>query len=111
MSGHNDPNLIGLPEGFPVPELEYHFNPERKWAFDYAWPEAKVAVEIEGGIWKGGRHVHPSGFLKDIEKYNHAAADNWLVLRFPPGAKGFTLGKVDWDLVSKALFTMAKEKP
>lgn len=66
----------------PQAQREYRFHPERKWRFDFAWPERKVAVECEGGIWKRGRHVHPVGYLKDCEKYNAAALLGWRVFRF-----------------------------
>lgn len=65
----------------PHPEREYKFAPGRKWRFDFAWPEQKVAVEIEGGIWSHGRHVRGSGFSADCEKYNAAASLGWRVLR------------------------------
>jgi len=35
--------------GLPEPEREYRFHPRRKWRFDAAWPDAKLAVEVEGG--------------------------------------------------------------
>ncbi len=63
----------------PVPE--YRFHPTRKWRFDWAWPDFKIALEIEGGVWTGGRHIRGSGFVKDIEKYNEAAIANWKVIR------------------------------
>jgi very-short-patch-repair endonuclease len=66
-----------------VGELEYRFHPVRRWRFDMAFPEPKVAVEIEGGVWTGGRHVRGKGFRKDCEKYNTAAAMGWRVLRTP----------------------------
>src|SRR5687768_16750315 len=31
--------------------------PARRWRFDFAWPELKVAVECDGGTFTGGRHV------------------------------------------------------
>jgi len=49
-----------------------------------AWPELKVALEIEGGIWAKGRHVSPRGFILDCEKYNEASSLGWVVLRCPP---------------------------
>ena len=63
---------------------EYKFNPVRKWRFDFAFMEW-IAVEIEGGIWTQGRHTRGSGFVKDAEKYNTAAALGWRVFRFPSG--------------------------
>ena len=68
----------------PTPTPEYRFWPERLFRFDYAWPQSKVALEVEGGVWSGGRHTRGSGFLKDIEKYSEAAARGWLVLRCTP---------------------------
>jgi very-short-patch-repair endonuclease len=49
-----------------------------------AWPEAKVALEIEGGIFTGGRHTSSAGFVKDMAKYNRAAVLGWKVLRIQP---------------------------
>jgi len=65
-----------------MPQREFVFAAPRRWRFDFAWPEQRVAVEIEGGVWSRGRHVTPQGFLKDLEKYNAAAALGWSVLRF-----------------------------
>jgi very-short-patch-repair endonuclease len=65
-----------------TPEREYKFHPERKWRFDFAFPHHKVAVEIEGGTWSGGRHSRGSGMAADMEKYNEAAKLEWLVFRF-----------------------------
>jgi very-short-patch-repair endonuclease len=64
-------------------EREFRFHPTRKWRFDAAFPEARVALEIEGGVWVRGRHNRASGFLKDMEKYNEAAALGWRVIRTP----------------------------
>lgn len=68
--------------GFPAPVADYRFHATRKWELDRAWPAAKVAVELEGGSWGGGRHTRGSGYEKDCEKYNTAAVEGWLVLRF-----------------------------
>jgi very-short-patch-repair endonuclease len=62
------------------PEREFRFHPERKWRFDFAWPEHKLAVEIEG--LGGGRHQRMAGFKADCEKYNAALLQGWSVFRF-----------------------------
>lgn len=70
--------------GIPAPVFEHQFEPLRKWKFDYAWPEHRIALEVEGGIWSGGRHIRPKGFLGDMAKYNHAVRLGWGVLRVEP---------------------------
>jgi very-short-patch-repair endonuclease len=64
------------------PVREYQFYADRLWRFDRAWPEERVAVEMEGGTYGQGRHVRPAGFEDDCWKYNTAAALGWAVLRF-----------------------------
>lgn len=68
----------------PVPVLEYRFHPDRKFQFDFAWPDHKVALEVEGGIWVRGAHGRGTGIKRDIEKYNLAASNGWFVLRCVP---------------------------
>lgn len=63
---------------------EYRFHNTRKWRFDFAIPEHKIAIEVEGGVWTGGRHTSPKGFLGDMEKYNTATVMGWRVLRTTP---------------------------
>jgi hypothetical protein len=68
----------------PVPVQEYRFAAPRRWRFDYAWPDRLVALEVEGGIWTGGRHTRGAGFEKDIHKYNAAALVGWRLFRTTP---------------------------
>lgn len=72
--------------GWPKPEAEVRFAPPRKFKFDWAYPDLRLAIEREGGIWikGGGRHNRPTGYLKDLEKYNLAAVMGWTVLRYTP---------------------------
>lgn len=63
---------------------EYKFHPTRKWRFDYAIVELKIAIEVEGGVWTGGRHTSSTGFISDIEKYNNATLLGWSLLRTTP---------------------------
>lgn len=64
------------------PVREYKFHPERRWKFDFALPDKKLAFEVEGGIWIHGRHSRGKGFMSDCEKYNSATKMGWKVLRY-----------------------------
>jgi hypothetical protein len=70
--------------GLPEPEAEYRFHPTRKWRIDWYWQGPKVGLEIDGGIWTGGRHTRGAGWLKDAEKLNAAAAAGIRMLRATP---------------------------
>ncbi|CCD30309.1 Conserved hypothetical protein [Candidatus Glomeribacter gigasporarum BEG34] len=61
---------------------EYRFDAMRRWKFDFAWPNWKIVVECEGGIWAQGRHTRALGFEADCDKYNAATVQGWRVLRF-----------------------------
>lgn len=65
----------------PAPEREYPVTQGRKWRFDFAWPQERLALEIEGGTWNQGRHTRGAGFARDCEKYNAATLAGWRVLR------------------------------
>jgi len=68
----------------PTPVREFRFHHTRKFRFDFAWPEHKVAMEVEGGV--GGRaksrHSTFTGFEKDCFKYALAAQEGWRLYRF-----------------------------
>lgn len=72
--------------GLPKPIMEYRFHPTRKWRIDYYFEKdgKKLALEVEGGIWKQGRHNRASGFLKDMEKYNAMAQMGIYLIRITP---------------------------
>lgn len=87
---------------------EHVFHDSRKWRFDYAIIDKKIAIEIEGGntgnvitcnhckqkvgrisksgkyilIRGGGRHNSIEGYEKDCYKYNAAAVLGWQMLRY-----------------------------
>ncbi len=56
---------------------------------DFAWPEAKVAVEIDSWKWHFGRQC----WVRDGEKSNELQIDGWVVLHF---SKEHICGKRDY---------------
>jgi hypothetical protein len=74
----------GLPP--PVPEYAFALHRGRKWRFDWAWPAHRLALEVEGGHF-GTSAKHRRGVdhvLGDIEKFNVAQLEGWIVLRVIP---------------------------
>jgi very-short-patch-repair endonuclease len=68
----------------PYPaEREHTFAPGRKFRADFAYPEKKILIEVEGGLFmRRGGHNSISGISRDIEKYNLAVTLGWRVLRY-----------------------------
>lgn len=83
--------------GMAEPVREFVFDAVRGWRFDLAWPELHAAVECDGGIFTGGRHVRGKGFLGDMEKLNAATLQGWRVIRCTPQMvrRGEALGLVE----------------
>ena len=63
-------------------EQEFKFHAKRKWRADFHITGKKLLVEVEGGIWSGGRHTRGKGYLGDMEKYNAATVMGYRVIRF-----------------------------
>mgnify|MGYP003349742837 FL=1 len=57
------------------------FDVKRLWEFDFAWPERRLAVELQGGQWTFGRHTRGGHEYRDeLAKHRAAAIQGWLVL-------------------------------
>jgi very-short-patch-repair endonuclease len=63
-------------------EQEYKFHPKRKWRADFHIVGKNILVEVEGGVWSGGRHTRGKGYIGDMEKYNAAVVLGFQILRF-----------------------------
>lgn len=70
--------------GLPKPTFEFYFHPTRKWRFDCALVDAKIAIEVEGGAFTEGRHTRGAGYVNDLKKYNEATIYGWRLLRYTP---------------------------
>lgn len=82
--------------GLPRPIAEHWFHPDRKWRFDWAFLDQRVALEIDGGAgW--GRHTRKKGFIDDQEKNNEALLRGWKVFHCVPA-----------DVMNEAVFHLLK---
>jgi very-short-patch-repair endonuclease len=71
-------NLWGSLCNIPLIE-EYRFSSKRRFRFDFAHRESKVAIEINGGIFIKSGHSSSSGLSRDYEKLNLAQLEDWQV--------------------------------
>jgi very-short-patch-repair endonuclease len=86
----------------PEPVAEYRFAPPRRWRFDLAFVNEKIALEIDGprnGLKLGG-HQHPAGLANDRAKDRAALALGWKVVRVT--TRQFTRGD-HWGLLEQLL--------
>lgn len=49
---------------------------------DFAWPDHRVCVEVQGGSWKQGRHNRPRGYADDRMLTNRRQLAGWVCLEF-----------------------------
>ncbi len=74
--------LDHAPKEFPAPERQFKFHPERRFRYDFAWPQIKLCVDIQGGGFSGGRHSRGIGQEGDHDKANEAQRLGYDVLQF-----------------------------
>jgi len=68
--------------GFPAPLREYAAVPGRRFRWDFAWTDARVLVEINGGTYAHMGHSTGSGIARDYEKSNLAMLAGWRTFVF-----------------------------
>ena len=64
-------------------QREYRFHPPRRFRLDFAWITPRptpLAVEVNGGIWVGGRHTRGPGATSDAVKSALLAIDGWRLM-------------------------------
>ncbi len=70
--------------GVPEPKYEFVFASPRRWRLDLAWPDSKLGIEVQGGIWVGGAHNRGAALVKEHDKRNFLAELGWRVLYVQP---------------------------
>lgn len=69
--------------GLPAPIRNFNkWDRDTRRELDFAWMVERVAVEIQGGAFTGGKHGRGAGITADLAKLNRAAELGWTVLAF-----------------------------
>lgn len=65
------------------PKRQYKFHPTRNFRADFCFPEHRLIVEVNGGVWmpKSG-HSSGVGISRDYEKSNIAQLMGYAYLQF-----------------------------
>lgn len=59
----------------------YRFHESRRWEWDFAWVERRLAVELQGGQWQRGRHTRGGkAYQNELEKHRAAVMSDWWCL-------------------------------
>lgn len=68
--------------GLPTPATQHRPLRGRRMAFDFAYPERRLLIEVQGGTRLGqrGGHTSHAGMNRDAEKLNLATLAGWRVL-------------------------------
>jgi very-short-patch-repair endonuclease len=70
--------------GLPEPERQFRYADDRKWTADFCYPAARLLIEVQGGVWSGGRHTRGAGYERDRVKYFEAQLRGWRVIEVTP---------------------------
>lgn len=62
------------------PECQYRWHPTRKYRADFAFPEKRVIVEVQGTRSYKSRHLTPTGYHQDAIKMCEAQIMGWKYL-------------------------------
>jgi very-short-patch-repair endonuclease len=63
------------------PSIRKNIKNAKPYKLDFAHPETKVAIEIQGGTWNNGRHSRGSGMKGEYNKLNTLQYDGWTVFQ------------------------------
>lgn len=65
-------------------ETQFRYALPRKHRADFALLDARVLIEVVGGVYDQRAHGSVTGVLKDIERLNLATINGWRMLRVTP---------------------------
>lgn len=103
--------LVGLGRELGLGEAmrEFVFARPRQFRADLAWPEFRLLVEFEGGVYIRGRHTRGRGYENDCYKYSLASILGYTLVRVTSGmindGKAFKLLKLAAERKLKCMET------
>jgi len=70
---------------WPEPLAEQRLIPGRRFSCDLVWTDARLVVEVQGGVWlRRGGHTGGQAQIDDMEKLNELTLLGWRVLQITP---------------------------
>ncbi len=75
---------------------------QRSWEFDFACPNVRILIEVDGGTYFKGGHTSGAALENQYNKQDVAAAMKWTVMRF---TRNMIESGVAVALVTQALFS------
>lgn len=68
-------------------EKKFQFKSTKHWRFDFHLIEHRILVEISGGPWSGGRGGKLKNKAWSMDRYDHAEAMGYTVVRIESAAR------------------------
>lgn len=84
-------------------EEEHRVHHSRLFRFDIAFPDFRIGIEYEGLVSEKNFHTSIAGYTSNTEKYNLAAVNGWMVLRYT--CKNYKNMIPDLEAIMKSVFT------
>jgi len=78
------PHEFKITVPYYMSQYQFRYINKNHWRPDYCWPDYKLIVEIEGGLFIRGGHSRGAGYRKDIIRYNTFTELGYTVYRFMP---------------------------
>ena len=86
QSSHAEDTLASLLKKNKITgwQRQYAYVPKRRFSADFCFPEEKLIVEVDGGIYSRRAHGSVTGIIADMNRSNLAASNGFRVMRFRP---------------------------
>ena len=59
---------------------DYKLLEHRRFKADFVHLQSKTAIEIQGGVWVGGRHNRGLGYINDCKRMLELISNGWTVI-------------------------------